>query len=245
MFLKSFIKNEIDQSCYKYSHSYDFSSRQLFSYSEAYKTGISQNPMMMISNWIVGNRLDLSNHSDQNLKDYLENFTFNNQSFFNHSQYVSHLCLKVGKALKFDARELEKLKWAALYHDIGKSRISKEILEKTGPLNIEEWKIMKKHPIYSYDILNKHPKYKDIAIYTKYHHERIDGSGYPEGLKGFEIPLISRIISVVDAYEAMTSDRPYKKAISKESAIKELVKHSHSQFDSSIVKIFISILLNE
>ncbi|MDY0278344.1 MAG: HD domain-containing phosphohydrolase [Acholeplasma sp.] len=102
---------------------------------------------------------------------------------------------------------------------------------------------MRNHAILSYKTLLKFPQFNSIALYVKYHHERIDGKGYPEGLKGDEIPFFSRIISVVDAFEAMTSDRPYKKAMTQKEAIAELIKNSGTQFDKNIVKTFINNVL--
>jgi len=176
------------------------------------------------------NKLDQLNHS----KD---------KHIFNHSKHVSNMCCLVGKELQLSKSELKELRLAGLYHDIGKSKIPKEIINKPGPLTKEEWFIMKKHTLLGYEILSKIEDFIKIAEYAKYHHERIDGKGYPEGLKGDEIPLISRIITVVDAYEAMMSDRPYRSALNKDEAIRELIKHSGTQFDKNIVKVFIDKVL--
>ena len=178
--------------------------------------------------------------------NYPENLLFSEDDLvYVHSKNVSELCLAIGKAMNLKGSELDKLEKAGLYHDLGKNKIPQEIINKPSCLSKEEWKIMKNHPIFSYNMLIQFPEYKKIAIYAKYHHERIYGTCYPEGLKGDEIPLISRIISVVDAYEAMTSDRPYKNAVSKEQAIDELIKHSGTQFDKNIVKVFINNVLNK
>jgi putative nucleotidyltransferase with HDIG domain len=179
------------------------------------------------------NKLDRLNHS----KD---------KHIFNHSKHVSNMCYLVGRELNLDKEDLKDLRLAALYHDIGKSKIPKEIINKPGPLTQEEWVTMRKHTILGYEILKNMSEFSRIADYAKYHHERIDGTGYPEGLKADEIPLISRIITVVDAYEAMTSDRPYRSALTKNEAIQELILHSGTQFDKNIVKVFINkVLINK
>jgi len=130
-------------------------------------------------------------------------------------------------------------------HDIGKITIPDKILYKPGKLNPEEWDIMRKHTINGYNILKSADKYSRLAEYALTHHERIDGKGYPNGLKGDEIPLFSRIIHVADAYEAMTSDRIYRKALKKEEAIKELKRFSGTQFDSDLVDLFVNRVLSE
>jgi putative nucleotidyltransferase with HDIG domain len=160
-----------------------------------------------------------------------------------HSKRVSQYCNQLGKALGFTDSELDTIELAGLLHDIGKTSIPKTIIKKETTLTPEEWKIMKTHTIIGYDILNSSCSFHEIAEVAKSHHERIDGKGYPNHLKGDEIPYLARVISIVDAYEAMTNDRPYRKAISKQTAIKELIKNSGTQFDSEIVDVFINIVL--
>lgn len=162
-----------------------------------------------------------------------------------HSMHTSQLAILLGNELNLSDYELEELRLAALYHDIGKTKIPVEIINKPGPLNDQEWQIMKRHTLYSYHLLLKYFPNSKIPEYAKYHHERIDGKGYPEGLKGYQIPKLSRILTIVDAYEAMTSNRPYKKALSKKEAIKELYKHAGQQFDEKIVDVFIKKILKQ
>ena len=161
-----------------------------------------------------------------------------------HSERVSNYCKKIGVALNLRKDEVLELEMAGLYHDIGKISIPDAILDKPGKLTQDEWTIMKTHTLNGYQILRTADRYSKIAEYAMSHHERIDGKGYPNGLKGEDIPLFSRIICVADAYEAMTSNRPYRKSINKDSAIKELKKHSKTQFDSEIVEMFINKVLN-
>ncbi len=162
-----------------------------------------------------------------------------------HSNRVSYYCRMMGESLnlsKDDVRELEK---AGLYHDIGKISIPDSILHKPGKLSDDEWKIMKNHTTTGYQILKTADRYSNIAEYALSHHERIDGKGYPNGLKEGEIPLFSRIISVADTYEAMTSDRPYRSAISQDEAIKELRRCKGTQLDAQIVEMFITNVLSQ
>ncbi len=177
----------------------------------------------------------------------ITNFETNLDDFFleEHSRQVSQYCVELGKALDFSKEELDEIKMAGLLHDIGKLSIPNSILNKPGILTKEEWKIMKTHTTIGYDILKSIPEYKHLAVYARSHHERIDGKGYPDGLKGNEIPYIARIISVVDAFEAMTSDRPYRQSLSLEEAIDELILHSGTQLDKDIVEVFVKKVLNQ
>lgn len=156
-----------------------------------------------------------------------------------HSFHVQKLAKLMGQALNFDKEDMNELYFASLLHDIGKIAIPDAVLNKTGKLTDEEFKIMKTHTEIGYKILKAADGYSDLARYALTHHERMDGKGYPQGLKGNEIPLISRIITICDSYEAMTANRPYRKALTKEAAIDELIKHSGTQFDEKLVKIFI------
>ncbi|MFW5794714.1 MAG: HD-GYP domain-containing protein [Bacillota bacterium] len=163
----------------------------------------------------------------------------------NHSNKVSFYCSKLGKALELEENIIRELELAGMLHDIGKAFIPKEIINKPGLLNEQEWKIVRNHSRIGYDILRSIKEYSNIAKYTLYHHERIDGTGYPAGLKGEEIPYPSRIIAVVDAYEAMTQDRPYRKAMSEKEAIAELIRFSGTQFDKNVVNVFIDKVLKQ
>ncbi|PKK97466.1 MAG: hypothetical protein CVV58_01145 [Tenericutes bacterium HGW-Tenericutes-3] len=160
-----------------------------------------------------------------------------------HSDLVSQYCRQLGEVLNFDADNLIEVELAGLMHDIGKITIPDNILKKPGKLDEQEWKIMKTHTINGYNILRSADKYSRLAEYALTHHERWDGNGYPNGLKGEEIPLISRVISICDAYEAMTSDRPYRKALGQQKAIDELIRCAGSQFDQKLVEIFIKKVL--
>ncbi|MEK6266192.1 MAG: PAS domain S-box protein [Clostridium sp.] len=160
-----------------------------------------------------------------------------------HSHRVSSLCKSMGNALDLTEKEIQELKVVGLLHDIGKIAIDENILNKPGKLTDDEWSEIKRHPEIGYRILNTVNDMADMANYVLYHHERWDGKGYPKGLKGDEIPFVSRIITIADAYDAMTSERSYQKALSEEAAIDELKKNAGIQFDPKMVSIFIEKVL--
>jgi HD-GYP domain-containing protein (c-di-GMP phosphodiesterase class II) len=162
-----------------------------------------------------------------------------------HSNNVSKLALEFSQKLGLERDRQLQIYWAALIHDMGKIVIPSSILNKPSRLTPEEFSEIKKHPIYAYDVLKSIDNMEDIAEYIKYHHERIDGKGYPEGLKGKEIPLESRIISICDSFDAMTSERSYKKAFTKEQAIKELINNKGIQFDEKLVDSFVKLVLKD
>lgn len=156
-----------------------------------------------------------------------------------HSHRVSNLCVRLGRAIGAHKADIEELKTAGLLHDIGKVAIDGSILNKPSRLSEDEWRVIKRHPEIGYRILSTVIYMSDIAEYILAHHERWDGSGYPKGLKGNEIMLKSRIISIADAYDAMTSLRSYRSPLSKEEAIYELQKNAGIQFDPELVSVFI------
>lgn len=160
-----------------------------------------------------------------------------------HSKRVSELCKSMAEALGLHEVEIEELKTAGLLHDIGKIAIDENILNKPGKLTNDEWEEIMRHPEIGYRILNTVQHMSEIANYVLAHHERWDGTGYPKSLKGEEIPLQSRIIAVADAFDAMTSERSYRNALSEENAILELEKNARAQFDPQLVRIFIEKVL--
>lgn len=128
-----------------------------------------------------------------------------------------------------------------MLHDIGKLGVSEQILLKPGSLTPEEYDAIKKHCHYGYDILKDIDYLNEAAEVALYHHERYDGSGYPYGLKNGEIPLLARICALADAFEAMTSDRPYRKAMTVEEAVEEIKRNKGTQFDPSVVEAFLKL----
>lgn len=159
-----------------------------------------------------------------------------------HTERVSNYCLKIGKALNFTTSQLKQLLLVAQLHDIGKIGIPEKILLKPGKLDELEFEIMKTHSDKGYRLALLLPELSHIARDILTHHERWDGKGYPLGLKGEEIPLNARIVGVVDAFDAITNDRPYQKGKSKEEALEELRKYSGHQFDPYIVEVFCKVI---
>lgn len=160
-----------------------------------------------------------------------------------HAERMADLSKQIGIALGLSENDLLSLELAATLHDIGKIGISKSILEKPEALTDEEWREMKKHPEIGYRIAQKIPELSVIADYILCHHERWDGKGYPQGLPGEDIPLISRIIAVVDSYDAMTETRAYRPAITKEAAALGILNNSGTQFDPMIAATFVHYVL--
>jgi len=162
-----------------------------------------------------------------------------------HSKRVSVLVREIAEAMDFSGYEVHEIEIAGLMHDIGKIGIDIDILNKPGILSEAEYEEIKKHSEVGYRILSSVNDFSRIADIILYHHERWDGKGYPKGLKGEDIPLKARIIMVADAYDAMISERAYRKPLPKELAIDELKKMSGIQFDEKITRIFIEKVLNE
>ncbi len=158
-----------------------------------------------------------------------------------HTQRCSWYVLKLAEELGLDEEETPIVRLASLLHDIGRLVVPNEVLFKSGSLNEDEWALMKQHPTSALHLLQIR-SIADAAPAVLHHHEHFDGSGYPDGLAGDDIPLASRILLVTDAFDAMTTDRPYRKAMPVEAAIEELKRNSGGQFDPAIVEAFLRIL---
>ena len=161
-----------------------------------------------------------------------------------HTERLADLSKKLGLILGLSDKEMVELELLSMLHDIGKIGVDDSILTKFDTLTDAEWREMKKHPEIGYRIAMAAPELKHIAEYILCHHERWDGKGYPQGLTGEEIPVLSRIIAVVDSYDAMTHDRAYRKAISAEDAKTEILNNAGTQFDPKIAKVFVDKILN-
>ncbi len=160
-----------------------------------------------------------------------------------HTERVSVYCERLAQALQLSNQQVVEAKIAGVLHDIGKIMVPAEILNKEEHLTKEEWAEVQRHPVTGYHILKSVDEYAHLADSILYHHERFDGKGYPDGLSGHDIPLLSRIITVTDAYEAMTASRPYQDTKTSEAAIEELRNCKGSQFDPYIVEVFIDEVL--
>lgn len=158
-----------------------------------------------------------------------------------HAERLKAISLEMGKYLNLSNSQLDELSLLSALHDIGKIAIPREILMKNAPLTQAEWEVIKKHPEIGYRIALATTELNSIAEYILYHHEKWDGSGYPKGLRGKEIPLLSRIISIIDAYDVITHSRPYKNAMTHEEAINEIVRCSGSHFDPELVEVYVNM----
>jgi len=161
-----------------------------------------------------------------------------------HSESVTRYAVALAERLKLSPQEIESIEVAAILHDVGKIGIHEYILNKPGKLNDEEWKEMKQHPEFSYKILKEVNFPWEVKPIIYAHHERYNGKGYPAGLKEEKTPLGARILAVADTFAAMTSDRPYRKGLSKEAAIEELKRVAGTQLDPELVKVFVEMLIS-
>lgn len=162
-----------------------------------------------------------------------------------HAERMAELAKQLGRALGLDQEELVALELAATLHDIGKISIDSKLLKKNSPLTDADWREMKKHPEVGYRIAQTIPELRKISEYILCHHERWDGKGYPQGLKGEEIPVLARILAIVDAYDAMTENRSYRRAMTENEAIDELQNHAGRQFDPALVAVFIKDVIKK
>ncbi len=159
----------------------------------------------------------------------------------NHSVRVRDYALMLAKELDLSSNEIREIRFGATLHDIGKISIKEEVLNKPGRLTNDEFDLIKMHPQVGYDIVEELPGMNLAKQVILHHHERYDGNGYPYGLKGNEIPLLARIVTIADSFDAMTSERPYRHGhLSKREAFEELRKHAGTQFDPDLVEIFIA-----
>ncbi len=181
---------------------------------------------------------DLQSSYETSLDSWSRALDLRDKETEGHTQRVTKLTCKIARAMKLSEEDLLHIRRGSLLHDIGKLGVPDEILHKHGPLTNEEWKIMRQHPQFAYNLL--YPiEYLRPAMDIPYsHHERWDGAGYPQGLKGGEIPLYARIFAIADVYDALTSDRPYRTAWPKERALEYIQQGCGTHFDPEVVKIF-------
>jgi HD-GYP domain-containing protein (c-di-GMP phosphodiesterase class II) len=158
-----------------------------------------------------------------------------------HSDRVTQLAVEIAKRLQIGRDKIDTLKFAGILHDIGKIGVIKEVLHKPGKLSDLEFALIKLHPKLGEDIIKPVAFLDKIRPIIRHHHERFDGKGYPDGIQGEDIPLMARIIAVADTYDAMTSHRPYRSALSSAVALAEIKKCSGTQFDPAVVKAFLEI----
>jgi len=160
-----------------------------------------------------------------------------------HSYKVSQYACLMASTINPTCEFVNQVFVAAFLHDIGKSKIPQEIINKPGRLTKEEWELIRQHPAIGSNIVKANPALSQFTDIILYHHERFDGEGYPYGLKGKEIPLVARIISIADSFDAMTSVRPYKGKLDIKCALNELIRCSGTQFDPDLVNCFVNLFL--
>ncbi len=162
-----------------------------------------------------------------------------------HSTRLAEWALRVSRKMNIPDEHSYQVEVSALLHDVGKIGVPDSILKKNGPLTPEERALINRHPEYSWSILRLVPGLEEASLYALHHHEAVDGKGYPAGLRGTDIPLVSRIICVIDAYDAMVSNRCYRAGLPHEEAVRRLVQSSATQFDAEVVNAFIPIAEQE
>jgi HD-GYP domain-containing protein (c-di-GMP phosphodiesterase class II) len=158
------------------------------------------------------------------------------------AQRVADLAASVAWQMGLKEDQVSAVRQAAVLHDVGKIGIAEDVLSKSDTLTDREWQTMMRHPEVGHEILNEVQSLRGVAEVVYTHHERFDGQGYPRGLKGDDIPVASRIYAVVDAYAAMTSERPYRKKMDHEMAVREIVRNSLTQFDPQVVEAFLEAM---
>jgi hypothetical protein len=186
--------------------------------------------------------VQLNESYDKTLEGWAKALEYRDRETEGHSRRVTNLCTLLALQLGLTDNELIHLHRGALLHDIGKMAIPDSILFKPGPLNESEWELMRMHPVYAKEMLEDIPYLKDAVTIPFCHHERWDGKGYPQGLKGEDIPLTSRIFTVVDHWEALNSDRPYRKAVPRDQVLNYIRDNSGIIYDPDIADTFLNLM---
>ena len=176
------------------------------------------------------------------IRHLLEALKEKNPYTYGHSKRVSQYTKMISEKMHLSNEVIQKYEAIALLHDIGKLRIPDSLLNKNGTLTEVEFDTMKKHCVFGVEIIENESFDSEVIFGIMFHHERVDGKGYPTGLKGSEIPLVARIIAVANTFDAMTSDRPYRKSLDVQTAIEELERCKGSQFDPNIAQLMIDAL---
>jgi PAS domain S-box-containing protein/putative nucleotidyltransferase with HDIG domain len=188
---------------------------------------------------------DLQEAYEKTIEGWVRALDLRDRETEGHTQRVTELTIKMAEKLGFSGEELVHIRRGALLHDMGKMAIPDEILQKPGPLNEAEWGKMRQHPQYAYEMLSPISYLRPALEIPFYHHERWDGSGYPRGLKGEDIPLAARFFSIIDVWDALSSDRPYRKKLPQEEVTRYLREKAGHLFDQRLVEVFLSVVKNE
>jgi putative nucleotidyltransferase with HDIG domain len=197
----------------------------------------------MVTN-LQRSKFDLVAAYDKTLEGWAKALELRDGNTMGHSQRVTDITLRLAQQMGFSQDQLIHIQRGALLHDIGKMAIPDHILLKPGPLTEEEWAIMRQHPTYAAEMLKGIPFLRLALDIPASHHEKWDGTGYPLGLKGEQIPLSARIFAVVDVWDALTSDRPYRAALPIEQTLETLRQKSGTHFDPAVLKIFVELIVS-
>jgi putative nucleotidyltransferase with HDIG domain len=191
---------------------------------------------------VLARTWELAETYDTTLEGWARALELRDKETEGHTRRVTDITLKMAIAMGIEGDDLEQIRRGAILHDIGKMGISDEILHKPQKLTEEEYEQVKKHPVFAYKLLSPIPFLKKALEIPYGHHEKWDGTGYPQGLKGNEIPLSARIFAVADVWDAITSDRPYNKAWPRDKALKYMAESSGTHFDPRAVNVFLSLI---
>ena len=191
--------------------------------------------------WVVSATPNLD--MEETVRGWLRILYLRDRETEDHTQRVAEITLQIARRLGISEQELVHIRYGALLHDIGKVAVPDKILFKPGPLTEEEWQTMKRHPIVAMELLESITYLGPALAILRSHHEKWDGSGYPDGLAGEAIPLVARIFALADVYDALTTERPYRGAWPQVDALDYILKQSGSHFDPSIAPVFIDMML--
>jgi putative nucleotidyltransferase with HDIG domain len=188
---------------------------------------------------------ELTQSYDSTIEGWARTMELRDQETQGHSERVTEMTLKLARALGMSKEELIHVRRGAVLHDVGKIGIPDSILQKPGKLNEEEWEIMRQHPTLAYNVLSSSNFLKKALDIPYCHHEKWDGSGYPRALKGDDIPLTARAFAIVDVYDALRSDRPYREAWSQEKTLIYITEQSGTHFDPEVVDTFLELITED
>jgi HD-GYP domain-containing protein (c-di-GMP phosphodiesterase class II) len=211
-----------------------------FNFAEALagQTAIAIDNAMLFED-LQRSNMDLAIAYDNTLEGWSRALDLRDKETEGHTQRVTDMTLRLARAMSVGEADLLHIQRGALLHDMGKMGIPDSILLKPGPLTEEEWEIMRKHPTYAYELLSPIEFLRPALDIPYCHHEKWDGTGYPRGLKGEQIPLAARIFAVVDVYDALSSDRPYRPACPEEKVREYIRRESGTHFDPRVVDAFL------
>ena len=185
----------------------------------------------------------ISLHPHQVIRAFLSQMKIMDPALLEHTRSVTHYTLLMARDLNLPKRDRRKLLYSALLHDLGKIGIDQRIMEKREKLTPQEWEIIRAHPINSVKILSSFPCFLDISPIIRHHHERFDGTGYPDGLTGEQIPFKSRLIAVIDSFDAMINNRPYQGAVGISDALETIDANKGKQFDPKLADLFTAVVV--